>query len=140
MGRHLSDFQRFLQLKAVEGYPEQGGSKPLEINISQEAENAPCLSDLAAKIGWGERKLKMAQWLDVNAPEEIKEALMKNELAITTAYKEEKAKREKKPDWFDQNTERSYFFGFLFFGGLYLSRAFITCSFALSTFDKSKSM
>ena len=30
------------------------------------------LSDLASKIGWSEDKLSMANWLDENAPEEIK--------------------------------------------------------------------
>ena len=102
--RHLSDFQRFLQLKAVEGYPEPGGdrksekSKPIKSDLKT-------LSELASKLGWSEDKIGMAQWLDKNAPEEIKEALMKNELSITTAYKDEKAKKVKKPDWFDQSIE-----------------------------------
>jgi len=69
--RHLTDFQRFLNLKAVEGYPEQGGDHKSEGYKNQDAENAPCLSELAAKLNKGERTIQMMQWLDENAPEEV---------------------------------------------------------------------
>jgi len=63
------DFQRFLQLKAVEGDPEPGGVN--QYNKEEETEsNSSKLTELAEKIGWSETIIKMANWLDKNAPEE----------------------------------------------------------------------
>jgi len=52
-----------LNLKAVEGYPEHGGDIKGH-NVS--------LADLAQKLNKGETTIKMMQWLDENAPEEVK--------------------------------------------------------------------
>ena len=67
---YLSDFQQFLQLKTFEGYPDKPGPKDV-------AQNATIsLTDIGEKLGWGERKVCMAQWLGKNTPEEIKEAFI----------------------------------------------------------------
>jgi hypothetical protein len=45
MRRHLTDFQQYLQPKAIEGYPEQSGPKQVI-----ETESA-CIESLAKKSG-----------------------------------------------------------------------------------------
>lgn len=64
----IENFQKYLQLTAIKGYPENGGDRSRTDKIG-----SGTLSDLAKKIGWSEDKLSMANWLDKNAPEEIKE-------------------------------------------------------------------
>jgi hypothetical protein len=54
--RHFSDFRQFLQLKAFEGYPDKPGSKDVAQNVTIS------LTDIGEKLGWGERKVCMAQW------------------------------------------------------------------------------
>jgi len=73
MRRHLSDYEQFLQLKAVEGYPKQGvdGSNQHKCMVvehkSKQTENVS-LQDIAKRLNWSETKIKQAQWLDNNAP------------------------------------------------------------------------
>jgi len=116
--RHLTEYQKFLQLKAIKGYPKQGGKNQYTKKNKEEEPmsgsskiKAPTdLKDITKDLGVGKSTVKKLNKVDNEGSEEIKEKLLRGDVTVNKAYEETKATTPKKTtnpklNWFEENVK-----------------------------------